>query len=292
MAHSNLPVRFEMPTPLVPLPSPPRRPRASPVWGLAFGLALALGLGLVFASLWGAGAAPPTMHVAPLIVAEPWIPTLVPIQVGPPELVPQRGWIRITGLPTLASLSEGHAIARGSWSVPVERLLGLAITAPTGEDIRSSVTIALVSPRGSVLAEAQSMLVVVPASRLFPTSGHSPARRQSDLETTCPEVAAGQRADRAPKPSPVASEHGNGQRAEMLVQAGNKKMADGNVAAAREFYRHAAEMGWSPAAFALGATYDPSHAQLPGASADPQKAQCWYARARELTGLEAASLKN
>jgi hypothetical protein len=301
MARTNLPVPHAPSTALVPLPPAPRQPTVSVALGLTCGVALALVLGLLLALLvtnrsgGAGGVAAATLHVPPLIVAEPWTPSLLPIHHGPLERMPQRGSIRITGLPLLASLSQGHALAKGSWSVPVDRLLGLTISAPTGEGVRFHVNIALMSPSGSVLAEAQSMLVVVSATRLFPTAGHSPAIAQPSLDTSCPEAAVGVYVNAGPEPSPGSAERRIRGQAEMLVVAGNRKMADGNLAAAREFYRRAAEMGWSPAAFALGATYDPREvlqAQVPGVSADVQMARCWYARARELVGLEAASLKN
>jgi len=258
------------------------------VCGLA--LALALGLTLLLTDRRGGGGAP-MVFVGPVIVAEPSTPTPLPIQVGPPELLPGQGWIRIVGLPPLASLSEGHAIAPGSWAVPLMRLLGLVITAPSGEGIRSSVHIALMSPRGSVLAEAQSMLVVMPASRFLPTSTSSSTRSGIPSAAECPEVAAGRRPHARPEPSKHLSEQGRRRRAEILVQTGDKRLVEGNVAAAREFYRRAAEMGWSPGALALGVTYDPLKS-LGGrilGGADAKKAQCWYARARELADLETGS---
>jgi hypothetical protein len=288
MAHTNLPVRLDIPTRLVPVPVPVALPssRGSLGWGAACGLALAvvLGVGLLALRSWGAGAAKPMVYAAPLIVAEPWISTPVPIQVGPLEVVPKRAWIRIAGLPTLASLSEGHAIARGSWHVPLDRLLGLAITAPSGEGIRFGVNVALMSPRGAVLSEVDSMLVVMAASRLFPTSGHTPSKSQTAPEATCPEMAAPRAIARA-ELAPVPGDQGARRHAEGLVQSGNRKLAEGSVAAARLFYQRAAEMGWWPGAFALGITYDPSEnarAPLPGFNADLLTAQCWYAKAREL----------
>jgi hypothetical protein len=289
MPDANLPVRRDFPTPLVPNRPARQRPRASVVWGLMCGLAVGLGLGLLLTIRRGAA---PSVHVGPVIVAEPSIATPLPIQVGPSELIPQGGWIRITGLPPLATLSEGHAIAPGFWRVPAAKLLGLAITAPSGEGIRSNVSIALMSPRGSVLAEVRSMLVVIPASRFLPTHGHPTGLRPSGLEMACPEVAASKYAGAGLGPSEPSPGQGEKQRAEMLVRSGDNRLANGNVAAAREYYRRAAEMGWSPAAFALGATYDPHEAlrgRILGVSADLQKARCWYARARELADMEAAS---
>lgn len=294
MPDTNLPVGGDLPTPLIPLPSARQRPKVSVVWGLVcgLGLALALGLSLLLANRRSAGAAP-RVHVGPVIVAEPSVPTPLPIQIGPAELIPQQGWIRIVGLPPLASLSDGYAIAPGLWSVPTTRLLGLAITAPSGDGIRSNVNIALMSPQGSVLAEAQSMLVVIPASRLVATGGQiRSVGPPSGIELACPEVAASELPGVGAEPYNHSSEPERRRRAETLVHTGDKWLGDGNVAAAREFYKRSADMRWSPAAFALGATYDPHETlrgRLIGMSGDLRMARCWYARARELADMEAAS---
>jgi hypothetical protein len=105
--------RDDRPTPLIPLEATQQRSKVSLVCGVVWGLALALILGL--SALWttrrGAGATP-NVNVGPVIVAEPSTATPLPIQVGPPELIPQQAWIRIVGLPASASLSEGQAIAQ------------------------------------------------------------------------------------------------------------------------------------------------------------------------------------
>jgi TPR repeat protein len=146
------------------------------------------------------------------------------------------------------------------------------------------VHIALMSPHGSVLAETQFIFNVTPASRVFPAGARAPAAGTSGFAMTCPAVATSRNAN-------FLSEQGSRRRAELLVQTGDKRLAEGNVTAAREFYRRAAEMGWARAAFALGATYDPEspRAAMLGVSADPKQARCWYARAQELAGMEAAS---
>ena len=186
MPDTNLPARRDLPIPLIPYPVPHSDPELSVVWVLGFALALALGLGLglglgLTLTNRGSTYAAPTIQVGPVIVAQPSSPTPLPIQIGPPELIPQQGWIRIVGLPPFASLSQGHVTAPGSWSVPLGRLLGLVITAPSEGGARSRVTIALMSPQGSVLAEAQTMFIVAPASRFFPTSARSPATRPAAL---------------------------------------------------------------------------------------------------------------
>ena len=228
MPDTDSHARDDRPTPLIPLEATRQRSRVSLVWGVVWGLVLALILGL--SALWttrrGTGTTT-NVNVGPVIVADPSTPTPLPIQVGPPELIPQQAWIRIVGLPASASLSEGQAISPGLWSVPVMRLAGLAITAPAGEGIRSSVSIALVSPRGSVLAEAQSMLVVIPAARLVVTGGQFQFRSvapPSSFELACPEVAASQYANAVVAPTHRWSEQEGRRRAEILVQTGDRRL--------------------------------------------------------------------
>jgi hypothetical protein len=291
MPDTNLPVRRDLPVPLIPHPVPRQRPRIPVTWALGFalalGLALGLGLGLALTNRKTAIAVAPTLHVGPTIVAEPSVPTTLAIRIEPPELSSQQGWIKLAGLPPFASLSAGHVIGAGSWSVPLMRLAGLAITAPSGEGTRSRVTVVLMSSHGAVLAEAQFMFIVAAASRAAPTDAGSPVAGFTGPDASCPTLAVGRH-------SSLLSEQGSRWRAELLVQTGDKRLAEGNVTAAREFYRRAAEMGWSQAAFALGATYDPEapRGQRLGVSPDPRQARCWYARARELAGMERTSQRS
>jgi hypothetical protein len=290
MPDTNLPVRRDLPVPLIPHPVPRQRPRIPVTWALGFaltlGLALGLGLGLALTNRKSAIAVAPTLRVAPTILAEPSVPITLPIRIEPPEIVSQQGWIKISGLPPFASLSAGHVIGPGSWSVPLMRFVGLAITAPSGEGTRSRVTVVLMSPHGAVLAEAQFMFIVGAASRTAPTGAGSPVAGLAGPDATCPMLAAGRHSN-------LFSEPGN-RRAELLVQTGDKRLAEGNVTAAREFYRRAADMGWVQAAYALGATYDPEapRGQRLGVSPDPKQARCWYARARELAGTERTSQRS
>jgi hypothetical protein len=83
-------------------------------------------------------------------------------------------------------------------------------------------------------------------------------------------------------------------RAQNLVRKGDDSMVDGNVAGARAFYERAARMGWSQAAIALAATYDPNEAPhrwaVQGLAADPEAARAWYAKARDLAHAEATEI--
>jgi TPR repeat protein len=75
-----------------------------------------------------------------------------------------------------------------------------------------------------------------------------------------------------------------------MLQRGEGFLAQGNLAAARQFFRRAADLGLALGALRLGATYDPlelSVMPVVGMQPDPKEAQFWYERARELGAVEA-----
>jgi TPR repeat protein len=79
-------------------------------------------------------------------------------------------------------------------------------------------------------------------------------------------------------------------RAERLVARGEHDLAHGNVAQARQFFLHAANIGLARAALLLGATYDAHRlARMPALGIQPNAAMAhaWYQRARELGASEA-----
>jgi hypothetical protein len=238
-------------------------------------------------------AAAPSVHVSQMIVVEPSARTPLPIHIVPAGQISSASWIRVSGLPLLASLSEGHALAPGLWKVPVPRLPSLEITAPSGDNIRSYVDIALISPDGTLVAEARSLFAVLPASLLAPKSTVPVGSLRAGTDAVCPPWAF-------PRASPESAADGqtesrfaqeNAERAQRLTKFGDGAMAQGNLAAARSFYERAAAFGWSQAAFGLAAAYDPY--ELPRWSgavtgADAKLARCWYQRARELADTQAA----
>lgn len=92
--------------------------------------------------------------------------------------------------------------------------------------------------------------------------------------------------------APAAISAEDRKRAEVLVQRGETFLSQGNAAAARQFFRRAADLGLGQAALRLGHTYDP--AELPslratGLDADPGEARRWYERARDLGATEAVA---
>jgi hypothetical protein len=75
----------------------------------------------------------------------------------------------------------------------------------------------------------------------------------------------------------------------LMVERGRTLFDAGDLAAARLFFRRAANAGDAAAALAMGATYDPdilSKRFIRGIEADPSEARMWYEKARDLGSPE------
>jgi hypothetical protein len=231
----------------------------------------------------------PTINVGS-ILAEPGAETPFPVQIGPQETIPKNSFLRLRGLPTDASLTEGHAIAPGSWAIPLAALPTLKISLPIGLSGKADVIISLVSVEGVVLAETRSSLVIATAALILPEKAPTdePARNVAALGPAAPS---------APAPSPAAPSSIGPQlipedreRVKAVLRRGNEQLAQGNVAAARLYYQRAADAGLAQAALALASTYDPEELirlHVIGMQPDRDLARRWYERARELGAPEA-----
>jgi hypothetical protein len=329
----------------------------------------------------------PGIKVAPVILAEPEVETLLNIQVGPEAAVPRQTFLRVRGLPLAVRLSDGHVVTPGLWAVPLASLPTLRVLAPLSSSGRTEIQFALVGVDGGLLAEAKTSLVVAPAWLLGSGSPRPDAARQvpsarlepppapvapapvpppqraatvamagspstalgSDAPTTtevepaaravaaasppapvpvpvtAPPQAVGRAEPQAviaalpppsaaatvstavpaPRPAlppavksvptpkaPLVLSADERQRAEALVQRGDVFLRQGNVAAARQFYRRAAEMGLGAAALKMGSTYDPvelAAQSVVGLAGDRAEAGVWYEKARELGAPEAGA---
>jgi hypothetical protein len=226
---------------------------------------------------------PPRISVAPTIVAEPASQTLLPIKIGPPEALPSNSFVRLRGLPPSVSLTEGHLIAPGSWAVPLFGLPLLKANVPAGVSGRQEITISLVAVDGKVIAEASTALLVASLPPAEKTQA-DPQPRQAGAVAPPPL-----RPVRGTQPSSLSSQ--DRARAERFVVQGDKYLAGGNIAAARDFYERAAEVGLAEAAIRLAATFDPAelqHVPVQGIVPDRVAARKWYERARELGAADAA----
>jgi hypothetical protein len=245
----------------------------------------------VLQATWVHAQSAPAINASPAILVEPGAETPLPILIGPQETIPKNSFLRLRGLPPDASLTEGHAIAPGSWAISLAALPALKISLPIGLSGRADVTISLVSVEGVVLAETRSSLVIAAAALIAPdVPADPPARNVATLGPAAPSAAA-------PSPSPAASSPAGPQlipedreRVMGLFGRGNDQLVQGNVAAARLYYRRAADAGLAQAALALASTYDPEELirlHAIGIVPDRDVARRWYERARELGAPEA-----
>jgi superoxide dismutase, Cu-Zn family len=132
----------------------------------AVGTAVAfdLALGTWARAAWAQESQHFCITVPPVTRAQPAAVTKLSIQVGAQETLPKDSFIRIRGLPPVVAVSNGYAVAPGAWFVPLIALANLTIVVPIGVQEKSDVLIGLLKDDGSVLAEARTELVVVPAS--------------------------------------------------------------------------------------------------------------------------------
>lgn len=231
--------------------------------------------------------AEPRITIASAIQAVPAAQVAVPIQVGPLGAVPANSFVRLRGLPSSVSLTEGHAIGPGSWAVPLFSLPTLKANIPTGVTGRTELIVSLVTVDGTVLAEVKSALVV--AAPAPPAAQAEPPPKRAAVVTPPVPVPAG-RADRQPTPRPPEISAEEKARTEKLLAQGERFLADGKVEAARQFFRRAADGGLAAAAIRMATTYDPAELgrlQAQGVVADRNEARKWYERARELGAPEA-----
>lgn len=225
--------------------------------------------------------AQPRISVPSLIVAEPASQVSVTIDVVPPVSLPITGYIRVRGLPEFASINDGYAIGPGAWAVPLYALPVLRLNIPTAISGRTEVEVALVDAEGSMLSEARTSLIVA-----------SPSGRDATPLMTEPAVAAEEmpavdQTHRATTPTESSPEE---KSAKELLGQGERYLAQGNVAAARLFFRQATDLKLAAAALRLAASYDPaelSTLKVQGIAPDPLEARKWYERARELGAADA-----
>jgi hypothetical protein len=250
---------------------------------LVLAIVLAAGLG-DWAAAQGDG---PRIVVAPTILAEPATQAALSIQVGPPAALPSNSFVRLRGLPASVSLTEGHAIAPGSWAVPLFGLPSLKAIVPAGVTGRAEIIIHLVSVDGSTLAESRTALIVGPVTMIAPAdkaASEAPPKRPTLAPAPAPKTAV------EPRMTELSPEEK--QRAEKLVGHGERHLEQGNIGAARMFFQRAAEAGLAAGAVKMAATYDPSELErmqvkVQGTVADRAEARKWYERAKTLGAPEA-----
>lgn len=128
-----------------------------------------------------------TVTMAGVTIAVPGAEAALAITVAPPSATPPKSYVRIRGLPSTATLTEGHNVAAGVWAVPLSGLPNLAVRVPKGLSGKADIRASLVTLDGNVLSEARATLVIGP-----------PALLAAPGETVSPP-------DAADRPSPSAT---------------------------------------------------------------------------------------
>ena len=221
----------------------------------------------------GSGAPAPRIAVISNMTAEPSSQMPLQIKVAPSDAIPKNSFLRLRGLPPTASLSEGHSIAPGAWAIPLNGLPRLTLNLPASVTGKSELLISLVGEDGTLLAEARVSLVIQSPN----PGGKGPKVGDKATEPASPPAPARTPADR--------------EAAEKLVSRGERDLAQGNVAQARQFFLRAAQAGLARGAFLLASTYDPRQLERMGAvgvQANVAEARKWYMRAAELGAPDAA----
>src|SRR5215468_223947 len=110
------------------------------------------------------------ISVSATILARPGSQTSLEIGIVPPKALPTRSFVSLRGLPVAVSLTNGHEIGAGAWTVPITALGVLKANIPDSISGRSEIVIRLISMEGSLLATAKTALVIEPPTMVSPAA--------------------------------------------------------------------------------------------------------------------------
>jgi hypothetical protein len=235
----------------------------------------------------------PTITLAATITAKAQSQVPLPISVGPASSIPRNIFIKIRGLPPAVALSEGHSLGPGAWTVPLRALPGLKIVVPAAMQDKTEFVVTLMAVDGAELDEKRSTLVVHDPARPDQQSGIRAPPAINMLGVSPSQPKPPERPARLAPPqvgTPAANNPQDREWALKLAKEGDRHLAQGNVAAARQVYEMAAEAGLAQAAMALAATYDAAELarlNVRGIEPNAKEAHRWYELARVLGAGEA-----
>ena len=117
-----------------------------------------------------------------------------------------------------------------------------------------------------------------------------PAAPPQSAAAASPAPVARSELQPAPR-SAAAADPPSASEATALIERGDRLLAAGDIASAREFFERAVESGDAAASYGMGKSYDPlflRQVSMRGVAADPAKAAGWYRRAASAGNAEAA----
>jgi hypothetical protein len=246
----------------------------------------------------------------------------------PRDLVSVGPHFRIKGLPADVTLSGGDTDAERAWAMPLSNGEqawmvplwahdNLKIEFPSGVVGNLDLVIALADNVGGVFVERAIALRVKPVIVAAPSRPEPNAAQRRDAAIATPALPPSSAAPAAPSrpepgaergkdaavatPTPATSERKctavecqarteELEQAERLVRQGERYLAEGNIAIARQYFARAANLGLARAALKMAETYDPNELarlNVYGLKPNPAEARRWYQRAFELDMPEA-----
>jgi hypothetical protein len=235
----------------------------------------------------------PAIEIAPELRASATAETPLNIRVNLDNL-PRQSMVVIRGLPSQMTLNGARSFGPDVWAVAVANVEQLVLAPAKGLSGQTDITVALISLEGVTLAETKSRLIVggVAAPPSGTAAAPAPRPDRSVALTAGPLGTAPPNAARGSAVTPSRLTPADEDQARKMMQKGDESMASGKVTSARLFYQSAADLGWAPAALAMGGTYDSNELArsqvVGGVQSDNAQARKWYEKALELGSPQAA----
>jgi hypothetical protein len=203
--------------------------------------------------------------------------------------------IRLSGLPKSAYLSKGTRESDSSWLIKAGEEKGLSLVVPESNANTIDVTVAAIETKtGQLAAPPKEMTVALDLPPpVAPAPDIQPASAPPETAVVVPAAT-----DATPIPQPLNLRGGTLATAETtlspevqgLIDKGDVLMKAGDLAAARQFYTRAFDLGDGAAALAVAKTYDPqvyADMNVRGMAPDTVKASEWYQKAKAAGVAEA-----
>jgi hypothetical protein len=250
----------------------------------------------------------------------------------------ERVYVSIGGLPEGGRLNAGVDMGGGNWLLTPRRLSGLTINLPAGSADAVPIQVQLLDGNARTPLSAKTGFVIrvrstssagtaAPATAAFDTQTFSqprgpvtpPAVQELSANSGAgPQIASAGTAVPAtaafntqtfsqpqrPVTPPVVQEPATVRRfnprpeVEDLIREGNKRMREGDIVEARQFYQKAVALGDAAgdaeASLAMGRSYDPIYfARIDKKNAEPDAAKAfeWYRKARDAGAAQTAMVR-
>jgi hypothetical protein len=233
------------------------------------------------------------VDLPPTILTSPGETAVLDVRVGPRDQLPRQAFLRLRGLPAGVVVKGGHLVAPGVWAVPLFALAQLRMSMPANGNGKADVSAALVDVDGRTLAEARARVITahVNVRATIEAELAVPALANALAPLPAPLPVPAGRPDRTRPPVGSAASSPDAKRLELeqLLADGDRALVAGDVAFARQIYRHVAGKGSALAAFKLAETFDSTAIARNPAAADASEASHWYRRAEELGERRAAA---